>query len=373
MKILLKVVKWTLITVLSFILVLAVLNIVPFSLSKAKNENHFRKTTDYPMVIPHGGAKLLAPENTIWAYDMLINEFQADVLEIDLALTKDNILIAHHDLDLEFSSESDMNGTLIRTHNYQDILAEYERDNYYLARRFTYPSDYAYDPVKGIKPFENETDEAILSKLVPAKLEDIFTNVGDDVLYILEIKDSPTSEGYDHEIHDFELASQILIDLVNLYNLESYVVLASFSDDVTTYFKDNAPDILVNAGTSEVTMFAVYSAFFIDFFWTVKSEVLILPTPSSMSITGSTANLLDMLPGFIRNNIAIKGDDDIYRANLMGKEIINDAHRKNMAVLYWTVNSKEEMRLLIKNGADGIITDRPDLLIEVINELEAEA
>jgi glycerophosphoryl diester phosphodiesterase len=31
------------------------------------------------------------------------------------------------------------------------------------------------------------------------------------------------------------------------------------------------------------------------------------------------------------------------------------------------------MRLLIKNGADGIITDRPDLLIEVINELEAEA
>ena len=43
MKILLKIVKWTLITVLSFILVLAVLNIVPFSLSKAKNENHFRK------------------------------------------------------------------------------------------------------------------------------------------------------------------------------------------------------------------------------------------------------------------------------------------------------------------------------------------
>src|SRR5690554_4913561 len=188
MKILLKIVKWTLITVLSFILVLAVLNIVPFSLSKVKNENHFRKTTDYPMVIPHGGAKLLAPENTIWAYDMLINEFQADVLEIDLALTKDNILIAHHDLDLEFSSDSDMNGAYIRNYTYDEILAEYKADDYYLARQFEYPSDYDYDPIKGIKPFENETDEAILSKLVPAKLEDIFKDVGADVLYILDRK-----------------------------------------------------------------------------------------------------------------------------------------------------------------------------------------
>ena len=370
MKIIIKIVKWLLIGIFSIVLILTILNIVPFSISSAKGENHFRKTDKYPMVIPHGGAKELAPENTIWAYDMLINEFDADVLEIDLALTKDNILIAHHDLDLDMSEGSPLNGKYIRDYSYQAILEGYAADDYSLARSFEYPSDYDYDPIKGPKPFLNETDTNILTKLVPAKLEDIFQDVGDDVLYILEIKDSPTSHGYDENIHDFELAAQTLIDLVENYNLEKQVVLASFSDDVTSYFKDNAPDILVNAGTSEVTMFAVYSAFYIDFFWNVKSEVLILPTPSSMSITGSTANLLDMLPGFIRNNIAVKDENGVYRANLMGKAIINDAHRKNMAVLYWTVNDEDEMRLLIENGADGIITDRPDLLIKIINELK---
>lgn len=372
MNLLIRIIKWTLISILSVVVVLLVLNILPVTISKVKGENHFRKTSDYPMIIPHGGAKELAPENTIWAYDMLINEFDADVLEIDLALTKDNILIAHHDLDLEMSSDSDMNGAYIRNYTYDEILAEYKADDYYLARQFEYPSDYDYDPIKGIKPFENETDEVILSKLVPAKLEDIFKDVGADVLYILEIKDSPTSQGYDESVHNFELAAQTLIDLVETYELETRVVLASFSDDVTSYFKTNAPDILVNAGTSEVTMFAVFSAFYIDFFWGVKSEVLILPTPSSMSITGGTANLLDMLPSFIRNNIAIKDDSGVYRANLMGKEIINDAHKKNMAVLYWTVNDEDDMRLLIKNGADGIITDRPDLLIKIIEELKNE-
>ncbi|WP_025725037.1 glycerophosphodiester phosphodiesterase family protein [Acholeplasma granularum] len=360
----------TLIVILSIVVVFSIINIIPVTFSKVKGDNLFRKTGDYPLVIPHGGAKELAPENTIWAYDMLINDFNADVLEIDLALTKDNILIAHHDLDLEFSPESEMNGDLIRTHNYDEIITEYHQDDYFLARRFSYPEDFDYDPIKGIKPFENETDIEVLSKLVPAKLEDIFSSIGSDVVYILEIKDSPTSEGYDSNIHDFELASQTLIDLVNQYNLEDHVVLASFSDDVTSYFKENAPDVFVNAATSEVTVFSIFSAFYIDFFWNVKSEVLILPTPSSMSITGSTAKLLDLLPRFFKDNIAIKDETGIYRANLMGKEIINDAHRKNMAVLYWTVNSEEDMRLLIKNGADGIITDRPDILIRVIEELK---
>lgn len=371
MRIFYRILKWTFIVVLSFVVVLMVFNILPFTISNVKGDNHFRKTEKYPMIIPHGGAKELAPENTIWAYDMLIDTFNADVLEIDLALTKDNVLIAHHDLDLEFEADFEMDGELIRNYTYAEIIQAYEDDDYSLARKFQYPADYAFDPIKGIKPFENETDVDILSKLIPAKLEDIFSDVGSNVLYILEIKDSPTSHGYDENIHDFELAAQTLIDLVKTHDLENSVVLASFSDDVTSYFKENAPDILVNAGTSEVTMFAVYSAFYIDFFWGVKSEVLILPTPSSMSITGSTAKLLDMLPSFIRNNIALKDSQGIYRANLMGREIINDAHRKNMAVLYWTVNDEDDMRLLIKNGADGIITDRPDLLIDIINELES--
>ena len=40
-----------------------------------------------------------------------------------------------------------------------------------------------------------------------------------------------------------------------------------------------------------------------------------------------------------------------------------------MAVHYWTINDKEEMKKLIELGADGLITDRPDLMKEVLEEV----
>ena len=40
-----------------------------------------------------------------------------------------------------------------------------------------------------------------------------------------------------------------------------------------------------------------------------------------------------------------------------------------MFVHYWTIDDPEEMRELIKKGCDGIITDRPDLMIQVLEEM----
>lgn len=355
MKVLIGVIKWVFITVLSIFLILTVLNFIPFTFSSVKGDNSFRTHGKLPLVIPHGGAKELAPENTVYAYDMLVNDFKADVLEIDLAMTKDGVLISHHDLDLEMSEESELNGKLIKDYTYDRIISEIIADDYYLARKFV--------DINGNKPFENKpSNDPDMVRMIPAKIEDIFASVGADVLYILEIKDEPANIGFD--------AAQELIDLVNEYDLVDNVVLASFDDDIIAYFKEKLPAAKNNAGTKEVTNFAIFSAFHIDFFWGVKSEVLILPNPSSMSITGSTAKILDMLPGFIRDSIAIKDGNGVYRANLMHKQLINDAHRKNMAVFYWTVDDADEMRLLIENGADGIITDRPDILIEVLKEYQ---
>lgn len=361
MKILFRILKGFLIFILTLIVGITILNIVPWTFSSVKGENMFRTKTDYPLVIPHGGAKDLVPENTVYSYEMLVNDYEVDVLEIDLALTKDEILITHHDLDLEMSNSHPLHNSLIKDSTYNEIISAYEEDDYYLARQFI--------DINGLRPFENITDELILEKMVPAKLEDIFIENGNNILYILEIKDSPTSSGYQEGSMRFEKAASILIDLVESYDLESNVVLGSFSDDVTNYFKVNAPNIMVGAAQNEVTNFAIYSAFFIDFFWGVKSEVLILPNPSSMKIPENLVSTVEMIPNFIRKNIAIKDGSD-YRANLMNKQVINDAHRKNMAVFYWTINDEDEMRHLINIGADGIITDRPDILIQIIKELE---
>ena len=41
-------------------------------------------------------------------------------------------------------------------------------------------------------------------------------------------------------------------------------------------------------------------------------------------------------------------------------------HHLNIPVHYWTINDPVMMKRLLKNGAKGIITDRPDLAIEAL-------
>jgi len=46
--------------------------------------------------------------------------------------------------------------------------------------------------------------------------------------------------------------------------------------------------------------------------------------------------------------------------------LIADAHRQGIAVRYWTVNDEATMERLIDLGADGIITDRPAILRDLL-------
>ena len=50
------------------------------------------------------------------------------------------------------------------------------------------------------------------------------------------------------------------------------------------------------------------------------------------------------------------------------KTLVNRAHRRNIAVQYWTINDADEMRMLIEMGVDCIMTDNPKLLKEVLEE-----
>ena len=50
------------------------------------------------------------------------------------------------------------------------------------------------------------------------------------------------------------------------------------------------------------------------------------------------------------------------------KTIIDRAHRRNVAVQYWTINDEAEMVQLIELGCDCIMTDNPKLLNEVLGK-----
>ncbi|MSR22293.1 MAG: glycerophosphodiester phosphodiesterase [Gemmatimonadetes bacterium] len=48
--------------------------------------------------------------------------------------------------------------------------------------------------------------------------------------------------------------------------------------------------------------------------------------------------------------------------------LVREAHRRNLPVHVWLVDEPEVMRLLLSWGADGIQTDRPDILARVLHE-----
>ncbi|TVP47333.1 MAG: hypothetical protein EA350_05680, partial [Gemmatimonadales bacterium] len=50
------------------------------------------------------------------------------------------------------------------------------------------------------------------------------------------------------------------------------------------------------------------------------------------------------------------------------ERFIREAHRRNLPVHVWTVDDPETMRTLLRWGADGIQTDRPDLLARVLRQ-----
>jgi glycerophosphoryl diester phosphodiesterase len=53
---------------------------------------------------------------------------------------------------------------------------------------------------------------------------------------------------------------------------------------------------------------------------------------------------------------------------VIDRKLIESAHAHGLQVHVWTVNNRSEMAALLDLGADGIITDRPDVLKEVLEE-----
>lgn len=53
---------------------------------------------------------------------------------------------------------------------------------------------------------------------------------------------------------------------------------------------------------------------------------------------------------------------------VVDERLVAAAHRSGLQVHVWTVNAKSEMELLLDIGVDGLITDRPDLLKELLEE-----
>ena len=56
------------------------------------------------------------------------------------------------------------------------------------------------------------------------------------------------------------------------------------------------------------------------------------------------------------------------RVTIVSERFVNDAHRLGLPVHVWTINDPTEMRRLLDLGVDGIMTDNPEMLRDVLME-----
>ena len=76
---------------------------------------------------------------------------------------------------------------------------------------------------------------------------------------------------------------------------------------------------------------------------------------------GQIENPFDKAQEIGARQLAIRGD-------LVTPNFLQEAHKRDLQVVCWTINSPAHMRLLISAGIDGIMTDYPDRLLACVKK-----
>jgi glycerophosphoryl diester phosphodiesterase len=314
--------KKTMIILGGFITVFVLMFALPKPTYKEENPWLKESNDNKVLVMAHAGGKGVYPDNTISAFQYSY-DLGVDVLEMDVMMTEDGILVLRHG--------ENNTGNIRSKSNCDTVIWKETYDYLYNNCNFAY--NYQVD---GEYPYRDLTQaEWVDAGYYLTTLEELFVLFGDTILYNIEIKadaDAPREETAD-----------ALYDLIDQYDLFDVILVATAFDDISTYMHDNYPEMQLSTSQKEA-----------------QSMIIGSYTLSSIFYQPNGYSSLQIPMSF---GLPIIGD-----LNLATRLLTSTAHRHNMAVHYWTINDPDTMRELIALGADGIITDYPEVLIEIINE-----
>ena len=312
-----------------------VINLIPPK-KNVENNPFVVADGDLPMIAAHRGGGENNPENTMLAFREAV-KMGVDILESDLYLTKDGYLVYNHDSYIDETCNTYPDLTLDEVEEISKDKRHYIKDMT-LAELRAYNFGYYFEDENGNRPYKDATAEQIEEKgLQIATVDKLFEEFyvsNPDLLFIVEIK----NDG------DFgKQACQILWD-----NLQAYpeyldnIVVGTFHDEIEEELKTKYSTLMRGAPTGTAAKFILTQFLGVNIFDNGDFACLQIPMSYDLGIT----------------------------LNLDKKTIIDRAHRRNIAVQYWTINDADEMRELIELGCDCIMTDNPKLLKEVLAEYQ---
>ena len=274
-----------------------------------------------PDVHGHRGCRGLMPENTVPAFEKAL-ELGCEWLEMDVVLTADDHVLVSHEPWMEHRICRTPEGdsiTEMRSHGFNIFrmsLAEAQAFDCGSAQHPDFPDQ---ENQKLHKPTLREVVEAVEEKAMELGAGGISYNI--------EIKSEPTLYGtYQPEPKRFV---ELVLAQVDSLGLDGRCVIQSFD-----------PAILeaVHALNEEIP----------------------------------TALLVDNSDGLEMNLRRLSFTPTYYSPafTLVDKSLVKELLDKEIQLLVWTVNDKSDMKRMIKLGVNGIISDHPERLIELLDEEE---
>ncbi|WP_323702711.1 glycerophosphodiester phosphodiesterase [Mammaliicoccus sp. Dog046] len=255
-------------------------------------------TQQAPYVFAHRGGMALRPEHTRLAFDHAL-KYDVTGFEIDVRLTKDEVLVVTHD------------ETVDRTSNGSGYVGEHT-----LAELQQLDFGYHFKDINNEHPYRGHEEAKIVT------LKELLTAYP-DVLVNIDIKDHPES-------YTGSLAPSHLYRLITDLKVEDRVNVTSFYDEQIERFNLYAQgSISIGTGQNEVAK--AYLAYTSGYGHTYQ------PKTDTFQLPLQVKNIPLDKAGFIQFLTSL-----------------------NISVGYWVVNQIDIMDDLIQKGAHTIVTDRPD-------------
>lgn len=262
----------------------------------------------------HRGCRGLMPENTIPAFLKAI-DLGVTTLELDVVVTKDNIVLVSHEPFMNPEICLDINGNEIPANGGEA----------YNIHKMTLDSIKQYDcGIKTHPRFPNQEKIKVTKPILDEVIKES-KKLNPNIKFNIEIKYEPSYKDI-FAPNPTQFVSLVL-KVLKKNNALELTNLQSFDLSILEEIKKQAPNMVV--------------ALLVD-----ENENIIVKTSK-----------LSYKPEIISPYF-----------KLLDEESVKNLHDKNFKIIPWTVNSNEELQQMIDLKVDGIITDYPDRLIALLKD-----
>jgi glycerophosphoryl diester phosphodiesterase len=259
-------------------------------------------------VIAHRGASFDAPEHTIAAYDLAL-ERGADYLELDVARSSDGVLVVIHDATLDRTLRGGPGCSgAVAAHTWAEISG-CDAGSWFNA---------AY-------PARANSGFAALRTL---RLDEVLGRYRERARFYIEIKDPDLYPGIEREVADLITAN----DLRGGGGLPA-VYVQSFDSESLKRMRTIAPAIPRILLIGDVSPAELRSALF-----------------ATAAFAGGVGT----------------------RADLTDRDLVTLAHQLCLVVHPYAAHEPQQMQSLLEMGADGIFSDRPELVRSAVDALTTD-